>query len=89
MQGGYNVRTLVKLLSGTNPELRDGAAEKLKRTLLVFDAFYDVVDDMNKEDGTPESKEAAWGVLQSWADAKWYTSKPDVPDKITTTVFKV
>lgn len=89
MQGGYNVGTLVKLLSSGEAELRECAAEQLKHTLLVFDAFHDVVDIMNAADGSAESKAAAKGVLESWADAEWYTSKPDVPEKITVTVFKV
>ena len=87
MQGEYNMGTLVTLLSGTDPELQDGAAEQLKHMLLMFGVFYDVVDVMNKVDGTPESKEDARGALQSWADAEWYTSKPDVPVKITTPVY--
>ena len=28
-------------------------------------------------------------VMQSWADAEWFTSKPPVAEKITVTVFKV
>ncbi|KAL9188348.1 hypothetical protein ACHAXT_006726 [Thalassiosira profunda] len=87
MQGGYNVGTLVKLLSSSEADLRDCAAQQLKHTLLVFDSFHDVVD-VHKS-GSAEAKAAAQSVLESWADAEWYTSKPDVPDKITVTVFKV
>mmetsp|Transcript_15036 Transcript_15036/g.31916 ORF Transcript_15036/g.31916 Transcript_15036/m.31916 type:complete len:962 (+) Transcript_15036:68-2953(+) len=89
MQGGYNVGTLVTLLSSSDAELRDCAAEQLKHTLLVFDAFYDVVDIYNSADASAEAKAAAQSVLESWADAEWYLSKPDVPDKITVTVYKV
>mmetsp|Transcript_8588 Transcript_8588/g.15046 ORF Transcript_8588/g.15046 Transcript_8588/m.15046 type:complete len:963 (-) Transcript_8588:180-3068(-) len=89
MQGGYNVSTLVTLLSGADNELRDSAAKQLKHTLLVFDAFHDVEDIANSADATPESKAAALSVLESWASAEWYTSKPEVPKKITVTVFKV
>ena len=83
MQGGYNVGTLVTLLSSSDAELAACAAEQLKHTLLVFDAFYDV-EELYKA-GSPAAK----AVLESWADAEWYLSKPDVPDKITVTVFKV
>lgn len=89
MQGGYNVDTLVNLLSGSDAELRDSAAEQLKHTLLVFDAFYDVVDIYNSSDATAEAKAAAGSILESWAAAEWYTSKPEVPEKITVTVYKV
>lgn len=89
MQGGYNVGTLVTLLSSSDAELRDTAAKQLKHTLLVFDAFHDVVDVHKSASSTPEAKAAALSVLESWADAEWYTSRPDIPDKITVTVFKV
>jgi aconitase B len=55
----------------------------LKHTLLVFDAFFDV--ENKAKAGNKHAKE----ILQSWADAEWYLTKPDVPDKITTTVFFV
>ncbi|KAL3805512.1 hypothetical protein ACHAW5_011183 [Stephanodiscus triporus] len=89
MQGGYNVGTLVTLLSSPNADLRDAAAHQLKHTLLVFDAFHDVVDLHKSPKSTPEARAAAASVLESWADAEWYTSRPDIPDKITVTVFKV
>lgn len=81
MQGGYNVGTLVNLLK--DPDVGLLAAEQLKHTLLVFDAFYDV-EALHKEGVKP-----ATAVLQSWADAEWFLNKPTVKDKITTTVFKV
>ncbi|KAL7549971.1 hypothetical protein ACHAWF_013225 [Thalassiosira exigua] len=88
MEGGYNVGTLVTLLSSSDAELRTCAADQLKRTLLVFDAFHDV-EDVYKSGATPEAKAAAEAVLESWAAAEWYTSKPEVPEKMTVTVFKV
>eukprot|EP00970_Alexandrium_tamarense_P005387 scaffold874_cov196-Alexandrium_tamarense.AAC.15 len=88
MQGGYNVSTLVKLLSTEDDEIRNCAVEQLKHTLLVFDAFHDIVDIYKFHDYS-SAKEAAGAVLESWANAEWYTSKPDIPDKITVTVFKV
>lgn len=81
MQGGYNVATLVKLLE--DGELCDLAADQLKHTLLVFDAFHDVQELHEK------GVAAATAVMESWAAAEWYTSKPTVPEKITVTVFKV
>jgi aconitate hydratase 2/2-methylisocitrate dehydratase len=58
------------------------AAEALKKTLLMFDFFNDVAEKAKA--GNAKAKE----VMQSWADAEWFTTRPEVP-KITVTVFKV
>ncbi|MCC6076766.1 aconitate hydratase B, partial [Pseudomonas sp. GCM10022188] len=81
MQGGYNIATLVELLD--NAELANAAAEQLKYTLLMFDAFHDVSERAKKGNA------AAKAVLQSWADGEWFLAKPAVPEKVTLTVFKV
>jgi aconitate hydratase 2 / 2-methylisocitrate dehydratase len=81
MLGGYNVKPLIDLL--TDAEVGAIAAEGLKKTLLVFDFFHDV--QVLAEGGNANAK----GVLQSWADAEWFTSRPEVEKKITVTVFKV
>ena len=80
MHGGYNVATLVELLD--DDELKTLAAEELKSTLLVFDAFHDVAQ---KSDA---GNEYARAVMQSWADAEWFTSNDAVPQSIKVTVFK-
>ncbi|MFA9485787.1 MULTISPECIES: bifunctional aconitate hydratase 2/2-methylisocitrate dehydratase [unclassified Moraxella] len=81
MLGGYNVAPLVELLD--HAELGGLAAEALKKTLLVFDAFHDV------EEKAKAGNANAKAVLQSWAEAEWFTSRPDVPSEMTITVFKV
>lgn len=81
MLGGYNVAPLVELLD--DAELGSLAAAALKKTLLVFDAFHDVADKAKA--GNANAK----AVLQSWADAEWFTSRPEVPSEIKITVFKV
>lgn len=81
MLGGYNVQPLVDALD--DAELAEAAAEALKKTLLVFDAFHDVTE--KAEQGNVKAKE----VLQSWADAEWFLERPEVPQKITYTTFKV
>ena len=81
MQGGYNIVTLVDLLD--NDDLAKLAATQLKSTLLMFDAFHDVAD--KAKEGNANAKE----VLQSWADAEWFTNRPALAEKITLTVFKV
>ena len=81
MLGGYNVAPLIELLD--DAVVGALAAEGLKKTLLVFDAFHDV------EEKAKGGNANARAVLQSWADAEWFTSKPEVPQSLTITVFKV
>ena len=81
MQGGYNIATMVELLDSA--ELAEVAAEQLKHTLLMFDAFHDVAERAKKGNA------AAKAVMQSWADGEWFTKRPAVPEKVTLTVFKV
>lgn len=81
MLGGYNVAPLVALLD--DAELGELAAEALKKTLLVFDAFHDVADKAKAGNANAQA------VMQSWADAEWFTSRKDVPEEIKLTVFKV
>ncbi len=81
MLGGYNIAPLIDLLD--DDELASIAVKALSHTLLVFDAFHDVKE---KADA---GNSFASQVIQSWADAEWFTSKPKVPEKLTVTVFKV
>jgi aconitate hydratase 2/2-methylisocitrate dehydratase len=81
MVGGYNVKPLIDLLD--DAAVAAVAAEGLKKTLLMFDAFHDVAEKCKA--GNAKAKE----VMQSWADAQWFTSRPEVPKTITVTVFKV
>ena len=81
MLGGYNVEPLVKLLD--DAELAPTAAEALKKTLLVFDAFHDV------EEKAKAGNAHAKAIMQSWAEAEWFTSRPEVAKEIKVTVFKV
>ena len=81
MVGGYNVHPLIELLD--DAEVAGIAAEGLKKTLLMFDYFNDVAAKAGA--GNAKAQE----VLQSWADAEWFTSRPEVPKSITVTVFKV
>jgi aconitate hydratase 2/2-methylisocitrate dehydratase len=81
MVGGYNVHPLIELLE--DAELAPIAAEGLKKTLLMFDFFNDVAQ--KAEAGNAKAQE----IMQSWADAEWFTSRPEVPKSITVSVFKV
>jgi len=81
MHGGYNIETLVTLLA--DDELGAQAAQELKHTLLMFDAFHDVAE---LAQGGNENAKA---VMQSWADGEWFTSQDAVPESIKVSVFKV
>ena len=81
MQGGYNIEPLITLLD--DADLAPIAVKALSHTLLMFDAFYDV------EEKAKAGNASAQQVLQSWADAEWFLSKPELKEKITLTVFKV
>jgi aconitate hydratase 2 / 2-methylisocitrate dehydratase len=81
MLGGYNIGPLVDLLD--DAQVGKVAAEGLKKTLLMFDQFHDVKEKADK--GNANAK----GVLQSWADAEWFTTRPEVPQSLKVSVFKV
>jgi len=81
MLGGYNISPLIELLD--DAEVGTVAAEALKKTLLMFDSFHDVKEKADR--GNANAK----AVLQSWADAEWFTSRPELPQSLTITVFKV
>jgi len=81
MLGGYNIETLVDLLDDS--ELGELAGDQLKRTLLMFDAFHDVADKAKAGNIN------ASAVIQSWADAEWFTNRDALEEKITLTVFMV
>jgi aconitate hydratase 2/2-methylisocitrate dehydratase len=81
MLGGYNIQPMIDLLD--DAELGELAAEQLKFTLLMFDAFHDVKEKADA--GNANAK----AVIQSWADAEWFTHKNDVPAEIKLCVFKV
>ncbi|MEA5577606.1 bifunctional aconitate hydratase 2/2-methylisocitrate dehydratase [Anabaena sp. UHCC 0451] len=100
MIGGYNVQSLIDLLqlptvsvsdSSETPLVMGGqgkeqiaayAANALSKILLVYDAFHDVLE-LSKTN--PYAKR----VVDSWAEAEWFTSRPTLPEFINVTVFKV
>jgi len=81
MLGGYNLTPLIDLLD--HPSCAPIAAEGLKKTLLMFDQFHDVKEKADKGNALAKA------VVQSWADAEWFTSRPEVPHSITLSVLKV
>jgi len=81
MLGGYNISPLIDLLD--DAEVGKIAADGLKKTLLMFDQFHDVKEKADK--GNANAK----AVMQSWANGEWFTSRPEVPQSLKITVFKV
>lgn len=81
MLGGFNIEPMLELLD--DADVGETIAEGLKKTLLVFDYFHDVKEKADA--GSANAK----AVIQSWADAEWFTSRPEVPESMTLTVFKV
>ncbi len=81
MLGGFNVKPLIDLLDDAKVGVL--AAEGLKKTLLIFDAFADVKAKADKGNANAQA------VLKSWAEAEWFTTRPEVPQSLTVTIFKV
>ncbi|MFM6594514.1 MAG: bifunctional aconitate hydratase 2/2-methylisocitrate dehydratase, partial [Dolichospermum sp.] len=79
MVGGYNVQSLIDLLSSS---VAENAATALSKILLVYDAFHDVLE-------LAKTNKYAKKVVDSWATAQWFTERPTLPEAITVTVFKV
>ncbi|SMC09605.1 bifunctional aconitate hydratase 2/2-methylisocitrate dehydratase [Nitratiruptor tergarcus] len=82
MLGGYNVGPLVEALDHEDPEVAQAAADALKKTLLVYNAFNDVVEKA-------KTNKYAKEVLESWANAEWFFSREPLPESIKAVVFKV
>ncbi|CAD0219559.1 bifunctional aconitate hydratase 2 and 2-methylisocitrate dehydratase [Planktothrix agardhii] len=82
MVGGYNVQSLIDLLKAGDENIAAAAATALSKTLLVFDAFNDV---LHLSEVNPFAKQ----VIDAWAEADWFIGRPKLPKTITVTVFKV
>ena len=82
MIGGYNVGALIELLASHDAAVAAAAAEGLSRTVLVYDAFHDVIE-------RSATNPLAQQVVESWAAGEWFTSRPELPAEITVTVLKV
>ena len=80
MLGGYNVLALVDLL---DTPMAAHAVTALSSTILMFDSFHDVEAKMKA--GNAHAKK----LMESWANAEWFTNKPELPKEIKMVVFKV
>ncbi len=84
MVGGYNIQPLIDLLE--DDDLAPIAAKALSKTLLMFDAYHDVIH--KARDGNRRNNWAK-DVVDAWAEAKWFTDRAPLPESIQLTVFKV
>ncbi|NJN29357.1 MAG: bifunctional aconitate hydratase 2/2-methylisocitrate dehydratase [Synechococcales cyanobacterium RM1_1_8] len=82
MMGGYNISPLIDLLKSHHTDLAAAAAAALGKTLLVYDAFNDIME-------LAGTNRYAKQVIDAWANADWFTSRPTLPESLTITVFKV
>ena len=80
MLGGYNVESLIELLE--DEEVGSIAADGLSNTLLMFNAKHDVIELSKKNKNAKR-------VVDAWANAEWFTNKPELPEVIKAIVFKV
>ena len=80
MLGGYNIQPLIKCLE--DDELGETAAAALSTTLLIFDAFNEVL-------ALSETNKNAKTVIDAWADGTWFKEKQEIPEQIRLTVYKV
>lgn len=83
MRGGYNIVPLLKAMDDERPEVAGAAILSLENTLLIYDAFADVVDRF------AEGHVGAQKLLASWAEAEWFKRRPALPEELLLTVFKV
>lgn len=82
MLGGYNIEPLLQMMQDADQELARTATLALSRTLLMFDAYNDVV-------GLAENNAHCQRLLESWADAEWFTSRPAMAESTRIIAFKV
>ncbi|WP_295419254.1 bifunctional aconitate hydratase 2/2-methylisocitrate dehydratase [Sulfurovum sp.] len=83
MLGGYNIGPLIDALRNQDVAIAQEAADQLKNTILVYGDFETVKTLMD------EGNEFAKQVIESWANAEWFTNKPELEKEITLTVYKI
>ena len=82
MIGGYNVNSLIEILKSKNNILAKEAAKVLKDIILVYDSANDIFD-------LSQNNIYAEEVVNSWANAEWFTTKKSLPTEITCLAFKI
>ena len=80
MLGGYSVEALVEVLK--SEKYGSNVVSALKNTILVYDSFNEIFD-------LKDSNQHANEIIQSWANAEWFTNKKEVEKEIPLTVYKV
>ncbi len=82
MIGGYNVNSLIEILKSKNNLLAKEAAQVLKNIILVYDSANDIFE-------LSQNNIYAEEVVNSWANAEWFTTKKSLPTEITCLAFKI
>lgn len=82
MLGGYNIPCLIDSLKSSNQEIAKEAANALKHTLLIYDAFENIAE-------LSKTNSFAKEVIESWANAEWFLQKPELPKEIKLAVLKI
>ena len=80
MLGGYNIQPLIKCLG--DDDLGEAAAASLSTTLLIFDAFNEIL-------ALSETNKNAKTVIDAWAEGTWFKEKQEIAKQIKLTVYKV
>ena len=80
MLGGYNIQPLIKCLG--DDDLGEAAAASLSTTLLIFDAFNEVL-------ALSKTNKNAKTVIDAWAEGAWFKEKQEIAKQIKLTVYKV
>ena len=80
MLGGYNIQPLIQCLK--SDELGEAAATALSTTLLIFDAFNEVL-------ALSETNKNAKTVIDAWAEGTWFKEKQEIAEQIRLTIYKV
>ena len=80
MLGGYSINSLIDLLD--NDETAETACKALSQTILIYEAHQSVLEKSIRN--TYAKK-----IIDSWASAKWFTSKTLLSETIKVVVFRV
>ena len=80
MLGGYNINPLIELLD--IDATQEAACKALSKTILIYEAHQTIMDKAT-------NNIFAKRIVDSWAEAEWFTSKKKIAEEIKVIVFRV